>query len=70
MFHLFNNSTIMKAKYLKPAIDISTCSSEDIMISASNGEGTVWQNGGNTSGSGVTSGDARWHNTLWDEDDE
>ena len=61
----------MKAKYLKPTTNVVKCATRELMISASGGNGsTVWDYGGTTAGGGITSGDARWHNKLWDTDED
>ena len=58
----------MKAIYQKPTIKDDEFSLEAIMISTSNGGQTLVEDGGGTSGSGITSGDSRaWD---WDDDDD
>lgn len=59
----------MKAKYLKPTTEINLLDSPAIMLSGS-GEGLNMENGGSTSGSGITSGDSRQGGSLWDDEDD
>ena len=58
----------MKKTYLKPTADLNLIYSEAIMITVS-GEGQqIVDDGGSTSGSGITEGDSRG-GFIWDDED-
>lgn len=58
----------MKKTYLKPTTDEILISSSVIMITASGDGQQIVDDGGNTSGSGITEGDSRG-GFLWDDED-
>lgn len=62
----------MKAKYIKPYItEDLLLSDEDLMITVSGGQGEgkpIVEDGGSTSGSGITEGDSRLFN-VWDDEE-
>ena len=57
----------MKAIYQKPTMEMELMISDEIMIAAS-ADGFIIPGGGNTSDFGITEGDSRRHNSIWDED--
>lgn len=59
----------MKAIYLKPTTEETRLTSESVMISASaDGENFI-EDGGTTSGGGITEGDSRGHRSIWDDEE-
>lgn len=59
----------MKAKYIKPSItEDLLLSDEDFMLVVSGDGKPIVEEGGSTSGSGITEGDSRRFN-VWDDED-
>ena len=59
----------MKAKYLKPTTECLPYSIDELMITASGGNGLLnVENGGTTEGT-VTEGDARELRNIWGDED-
>ena len=59
----------MKAKYLKPTAKDILLSIDDLMLTISGNGETIVDDGGTTSGSGITQGDSRRHYRAWEEED-